>query len=1037
MNNYTIIHLHTDLSNANFIDSATKYQAYIDKAAELGMKAIAFTEHGNVLSWVSKKRYCEEKGLKYIHGQEFYVTENLEKTVRDNYHICLYAKNYEGVKELNKLSTIASNRKDGHFYYDPRITYDELVNTSDNILITTACLGGIINKGNKMLVEKFINFLNNNSHRCFLEIQHHNVTDQIEYNKLLYKLNLKYNIPLIVGTDTHSLNGELADARMILQKSKNVYFENESEWDLEVKTYTELVELLKKQDIFAENAIYEALENTNRLADMVEDFELNYDKKYPKIFKDPEKQFNEKIKKGFYERKIDKLPQDKLKEYCDRITHELKTYKKNDAIEYMLLKEDIINYCHSKGIYPGYSRGSVSGSLIAYLLKITEVDSIKWGLNFERFMNTERVSLADIDIDYPPHQREMVKEYIFNKHNLFCCDIVTFNTIALKGAIRDVGRALKIDLNTIDNIAKNVESMEKTFREQYPELFKYVDLLQGVVVSIGSHPCGSVVWDNTLDDHIGLYSTSTSEYPISQLNMTELDSLNYVKLDILGLDNIQIINEACKLANIERLTPDNVDLNDEKVWQSITENNLGIFQWESLFAADIYKRLFDIRTLEKIKSQAENLAYIDLFSMGNGALRPAGESYRENMCKGIFNDNGHGILNEFLKPTMGYLVYQEQILEFLHIFCGFTLGEADIVRRGFAKKKGTDQYIPKIKQGFIDTMLKKYNVEKEQAGELIESFLKVIQDASDYLFSINHSLPYSIIGYVCAYLRYYYPLEFLTVLFNINEKDKDKTAKITEYAKSRGIKIENIKFRFSKGDYSFDNKTKTIYKGMSSVKYLNPQIAQELLNLKNNQYKTFTELLVDLTENTSCNTRQIKILITLNFFSEFGDNGKLLEVQEFFNSKYSKTHVEKTKEKRIAIVQEFEDSLVDYKLDISEQIIQEKEYLGYIQTTYDIDSSYNIVLEIDTKYTPRLTLYNFATGEEKVYKLDRFNYKPKPSHDIPKPKPFIDNFDIIQIEQVEERNKSKLVEGKWVKLDTTETFIKKYKVVKKSGGDSK
>ena len=249
MSNYTILHLHTMLSNAvTNIDSVDTYKNFINKASECGMKALAFSEHGNVLGWTSKKKEIEAHNMKYIHAEEFYVTENLNDKIRDNYHCLLIAKNYDGVLELNKLSTISFNRNDNHFYYQPRISYDELVNTSDNIIICTACLGGILSKGHKDLKNKFFNFIRKHKDRCFFEIQHHQSADQKKYNKILYDIATKYGIRLVMTTDTHALNEQSLKARAIMQKAKNVHFDEEDEFDIVFKTYDELVESCKKQN---------------------------------------------------------------------------------------------------------------------------------------------------------------------------------------------------------------------------------------------------------------------------------------------------------------------------------------------------------------------------------------------------------------------------------------------------------------------------------------------------------------------------------------------------------------------------------------------------------------------------------------------------------------------------------------------------------------------------------------------------------------------------------------------------------------------
>lgn len=385
---YSIIHCHTDYSNGiTNIDSVTKYDEYIDFIAEnkeeMGINNICFTEHGSIFEWFKKKTHIEEMGMKYIHSIEAYVTETILEKQRDNYHVCLYAKNYDGFKELNKLVSGSFNREDGHFYYNPRISYDDLIKTSDNIIISTACLGGIINKGDNVMVEKFIEFLTENKHRCFLEIQHHLVKDQIEYNKKLYNLHLENNIPLIVGTDTHGLNSTHLKGRSILQKAKNIFFGDEEGWDLSLKSYDEIIKCFEVQGVIPMDKVEEALENTNRLVDMVESFTLDNKYKYPKLYDDPEAVLMSKIKLGIVEKGIDKYENYKT-EYLPRIKHELETYKHNKAFDFLLLDEDIKNYARMNNKYPGYSRGSVSGSLIAYLIGMTDIDSVKHKMNFER-----------------------------------------------------------------------------------------------------------------------------------------------------------------------------------------------------------------------------------------------------------------------------------------------------------------------------------------------------------------------------------------------------------------------------------------------------------------------------------------------------------------------------------------------------------------------------------------------------------------------------------------------------------------------------
>lgn len=1408
--NYTILHCHTMLSNGvTNIDSVTKYADYIDKAKECGMKAMAISEHGSVFSWINKKKYMESNNIKYIHAEEFYVTETLDEKIRDNYHCLLIAKNYDGVLELNKLSSKAFNRNDNSYYYVPRISYEDLKNTSDNIIITTACLGGILSKGRRDLKNDFFRFILKNKHRCFFELQHHISKDQIEYNKTLYNIAKKYGIDLVMCTDTHALNEKHVKAREILQKSKNIHFDGEDEFDLTFKTYDELVECCKKQNAIPMEDYLIAIENTNKIADMVETFELDYTYKYPHLWGDnSEKIFKEKILEGLKRRGIDKYPN--YNEYIERIKYELKAYEHNQAIDFMLLMEDIINWCNEKDIKVGYGRGSCNGSVIAYLLGITEMDSIKHGLNFDRFMNIERVSLSDIDTDFPPSRINEVKEYIFNKHGLYCSDIVTFNTIALKGAIRDVGRALEIPLSIVGEICDSVENKEKELREEHKELFKYVDMVNGCIVSVGNHPCflrgelvntpngyveiqnikkgdmvlthnnlykevvdvinnksddiytispssslpinttgnhpfyvrkrknkrlrkhkdgidttvrvyekpqwikvenirkgdmvgypinnksvipkyknlnlenkdlwwvigryvgdgwinspkrnkkeeyliiccdksetteitdvldkikynyriseektvnkiyinnkelldylkifgkyahgkfipnevldlpnfllesflngyisadgnylektdrysfktvskklalglincvakvyhrhciisvikkrdeyiqgrlvhskekysvsftknkrkkersfyengyiwcpckkiekqytgeqdtynlcvlddnsytinniavhncGMIVAPHSIDDRLGTFTTSTDNVVISQINMKEVDSLNYVKLDLLKLDTIELINETCKLANIDRLTPDNIDVTDVSVWNAMRDDTTQIFQWEGDTGNEYIKKLLSDDNIKKFQEVDKNVDRMTLLSIGNSAIRPAGASYRDDLANGVVRKSGSQAIDDFLKPTFGYLVFQCQIIEFLHEYCGFTMGEADIVRRHFAKKYGTENDIPIIKyggymndkkdhyiDGFIVTMQKKYDMSEEEAENTIVSFLQVIEDASRYLFSLNHSQPYSYEGYVSGWLRYYYPLEFLTTALNINKNKEEKTFGLTKYCKKVGIEIKSPKFRKSKSEYQCDKSENCIYKGIDSIKFMNSQIADELYELKDNDYDCFIDLLEDISK-LSINSKQLDILIKIGFFSEFGTVKNLLTQNSIYNSYHKCKQIKKEKinDEIINIIKNNSEietekmfkninninlmkELCSYYNDESEEpdtlnvMSYQIQLLGYtniIDTTCN-DDIYIVEQQENNNYgTPFVSLYHICDGESKQsIKINKKWYSEYPCK----------VGDVLRC-AFKEKNKRRKVDNKWVEIEEKETILDIYSII--------
>lgn len=1086
---YTAIHLHTDLSNQNMVEVVNTYKQYVDQAVEFGMKAIAFTEHGNVLSWYNKKKYAESKGLKYIHGSEVYVTMTLEEKKRDNFHMILLAKNHEGFKELNKMVSTGFDRAGNNFYYNPRISWEDIKNTSDNIIISTACLGGIIwqlhkNRADSIYagekLQEVIQWFADNKHRAFLEVQPHYHLEQIQLNKLLMQISAETGIRLVAGSDTHALNAEYDKARKVLQRAKRIKFTDEDAFDLSFHSYDKMFEMFKRQGIFTDEQIHESMQMTNVIADMVEPWEIDYTKKYPQLYDNPEEVFQQKIAEGIKYRGIDQKPIEVKRANAQRIQHEYEVYKANDAINYLLLEDAVKSYAREKGVRYGFGRGSVSGSQIAYLMRITEMNAIDRKLNFARFMSKERISLADIDTDFPPNKRHIVQDFLLNHPKLHCAHIITYNTIALKGAIRDVGRGLEMSLDEVDEIAKNVEENEQYWRDRYPELFHYVDLIQGTVVSIGAHACGIAVSPIALDENMGTITTIDAETKqpvvLTQINMKEIDAQNFVKLDILGLDTVELISETVDLAGLEwnDILPENIDTEDEKVWESVLENNIGIFQWESDFAHQIYKDLFSKDTIEKIKAVHPKFSYMDLFSLGNAIIRPAGASYRDSVVQGEFYDNGHEALNKFLAPSLGRLAYQEQIIDFLVQFCGYSGGEADMVRRGIGKKDKAllDSLIPEIKARFIDTMIGKYDTRNVVAEQISEPFIQVILDASNYGFSINHSDAYSALGYVCAWLRYYYPLEFITANLNVNISKSDKTAKLVEYMKSKGITLNSIKFRYSRAGYMFDKETNSIYQGIEPIKFLNAQVAEGLYGLRDGNYETFTDLLLDIKDNTvyeyvnedgeftgervsikdllqntetkvlqkqikdgilvlvednsvAVNSRQMNILISLNYFSEFGGNKKLLNIFEYFEKNYKKTLQLKSKTERKTKVLQFELEQVEESLSLVEQCESELAYLGHIETKSD-SMPPNIMMLVDVQahksYT-RAKGYQFSTGEIREFKMGSRTYAQVP---------FIAQ-DVIQVINADVKPKKKKINGFWQDSNEKELWLKEIKFIRKGG----
>ncbi len=1056
---YSILHCHTMLSSGTTnIDSVTRFDDYIKQAKEDGLYNVTFSEHGNIYEWYHKKQAIESAGYKYIHAVEAYITESADEKVRDNYHCLLFARNHEGFKELNRLISASYNRATvkcygdtEQFYYTPRILFDELLSTSENIIISTACMAGILCKGNTKIKKKFLKFVINNKERCYLEVQHHNCEPQKEYNRYLARIAKKYNLNLLACTDTHSLNELHKKGRSILQKSKNVYFDNEDEWDLTYKTYEQLVDAFEKQGALTKDEYMNAIQNTNKLVDSVEEFTLDTNTKYPLIYDNPLQTYKEKINAAYKKHKYLKDRYDKQK-FSQVINDELAVYEKTKSIDFMLLQTYMREWESENGIECGYGRGSVSGSEIAYTLGITQMDSMKFGLNFFRFMNPDRVTNADIDTDYSSKDRERVKYFLLHDHmnlpQIQSAEIITFNTIAMKGAIKDVCRALEISLDEAQEISNAVVLddnkkwvIDEEWRQKYPEVFEYVDIIVGTVVSVGTHPSGVLVSDRNLYEDIGLCSLSTSNYPVSMLNMKELDALMYVKLDILGLDNIGIINETCKMLGIERLTPDNTDLEDEKVWKSIRDDTTMIFQWESESAQAYLKKFMSDMTIAIAKKINPNFSYIKWFSFGNGLIRPGCASFRDDVADGNNIVTGFKELDEFLSITFGRVVMQEDIMQFLVKFCGYSDAESDTVRRGIAKKYGTEKFIDEIHDRFLKYSSETYGVSEELLEEIFPPIKQGILDATYYAFSWNHSDSYSCIGYICGYLRYYHPVEFITAALNVFQDKEDKTIAITEYAKKNDVEIRPIKFRYSKAEYSCDGEY--IYKGIASIKYLNKQIADDLFELGKNNYKSFIDLLVDIKE-TSVNSKQLAILIKLDFFSEFGQINTLLKQSEFFDRVYGKKQfkVDKLEELEIPIellkkhsqkqtdklFKEFDsvallnDIVSHYKYEethIVDKIKYQQELYGYIQLTIpNMNKDYAFVQSVEGVRKKTISLYRLCDGEVEIVRIKQKAFEDNP----------IQIGDIIKtIECSQEKKWKKDKEsGEFYQIDEYETILKKW-----------
>ena len=837
---------------------------------------------------------CDKEGIKYIHGVEIYLTEHLEPKVRDNYHTVLLAKNYAGVLELNRM--VSKSCDEAHFYYTNRLSFDEFLGLSDNIISTSACLASPLNKlpddhpYYRRLAEKY----------TFLEIQPHSHPDQIAFNRRLFELAKALHKPLIAGTDTHSSSAYKAECRHRMIQDKRKSYADEDAFDLTYKTYDELVSAFRAQNALPEEVFLEAIENTNRMADMVEPFDLDKSIKYPILYGSREKDdavFTETVERMFLEKlKSGVIPLAQKDAFRAAIDEEMRVFRKLHMTGFMLSMSELIRWCKAQGMAIGTARGSVGGSRVAYVTDIIDLNPETWHTVFSRFCNEDREEIGDIDIDVVDGDRPAIFRHITGR---FGADktarVASFGTIQSKGVIDLLGRCLAADwkaahpdsednpwsLRQMAKIKQEFASDEEKTREAYPELFYYYDGLLDVKISQSVHPAGMVISPITLDDHYGVFNKDGEQ--CLMMDMDEAHEVGAAKYDFLVLKTVQVIRDTCRYLGKPYPKTHEIDWNDQAVWQDMWKNLSAIFQFESAFAADCLKKFKPTSIFE--------------MSLVTACIRPSGTSYRDQLLSRKPHHNPSVIIDELLKDNLGYLIYQEDTIKFLQQICGLSGSEADNVRRAIGRKQKDrlDAALPSILDGYCTKSDKPRAAAEQEAKE----FLQIIEDSASYQFGYNHSIAYCLLGYLCAYFRYYHPVEFLTSFLNNAANDED-ISNGTACAARYGIRVTMPKWGISRGEYFFDTEKRIIAKGLSSIKFMGEKVASELYQLSRAAtYTHFTDLLLDLNTKTTLDSRQLDTLIKLDFFSDFGNQRELLRINDLFNEIFKKGEVKKIRKDQV------------------------------------------------------------------------------------------------------------------------------------------
>lgn len=831
--NFTHLHVHTEYS---LLDGSGKIGEMVHRAKELGMDSLAITDHGVMYGVIDFYRACLAEGIKPILGCEVYVAPNsrFDREIGNSeeryHHLVLLAENNQGYQNLMKI--VSKGFLEG-FYYKPRVDYELLEQYSEGITALSACLAGEV-AGN--LLKGFYAEAKNAALKLqsifgvghfFLELQDHGMAEQKTVNQGMLRLAQDTGIKLVATNDVHYTLAEDADPHDILlciQTQKKVNDENRMRYE-GGQYYLKSPEEMAAVFPYAQ----EALENTYEIAKRCNVTITFGEYKLP-VYPVPEPftafEYLNKLCREGLQKRYDPVPDELWK----RLDYELDTIKSMGFVDYFLIVWDFIKYSRDNNIMVGPGRGSAAGSIVSYSLGITDIDPIKYNLLFERFLNPERLTMPDIDIDFCYERRQEVIDYVTRKYGKDkVVQIVTFGTMAARGVIRDVGRALDMSYAQVDTIAKMIPTepgitidkalaMNKEFSQLYEsnEEVKYlIDMskrLEGLPRHTSMHAAGVVIGKTSIDEFVPL-SRSSDDSITTQFTMTTLEELGLLKMDFLGLRTLTVIQNAQSLINkgrgeSDRFSYKTIDYNDIKVYDLISSGKTeGIFQLESAGMKSFMKEL-KARTMEDI------IAGIALY-------RPGPMDFIPKYIRGK-NDSVHITyecpqLEPILAPTYGCIVYQEQVMQIVRDLAGYSYGRSDLVRRAMSKKK--ESVMIKERKTFVYG-----NKEEGVTGcigngipeEVANHIFDEMMDFAKYAFNKSHAAAYAVVSYQTAYLKYYYPVEFMAALMT---SVIDNPGKVSEYIYTcRQMNIEILPPDINEGDTVFTVSHGAIRYALSAIK---------------------------------------------------------------------------------------------------------------------------------------------------------------------------------------------------------------------------
>lgn len=1015
-NNY---HKHTHYSNLSTQDVIVFPKHYIERAKELGHTTYFTTEHGWGGNIFEAYELCKENNLKCIFGVEAYYVDDMFEKDRGNYHIILVAKNESGRKEINKI--ISKANKDG-FYYKQRIDLKSLLSlTPENVYITTACVGSRLFKGDNWEENFLIPVYNHFKDHLFLEIQSHNEIVQKQFNYKLLQLHERYGIQLIHGCDSHYILPKDKENRSLYLKGKGMNYGDEDNFIIDYPTYDEIIKRYELQGIVSKDKVVEAIQNT-LVFDECENIKLDKEFKIPKVTSGDSTKELQKIITNEWKVKSKKVPKERHKEYQINIMDEFKTIKQCRMEDYFILDYYTIKRAIDYGLILTKSgRGSAVSFLTNKILGLTEVDRLKAPITLypSRFMTAERIlnsrSLPDIDLNMA--NREAVikaSKDLLGEDGIYF--MIAYKPLQDSSAFRLYCKARGYHISEYNEVAKNLEQYLDD--EQWGQVIEDSKIFRGVIESVAPSPCSFLLLDKPISQEIGLIKVGNEI--CCCLDGYNCDKFKYLKNDFLLVTVYDIISKVYKeikkpIESIEEML-EGVKALGSKVWDLYKDGMTATLnQADSDFAKPLVMKYSP-------SSLGELSAWV-------ASIRPGFASLLNKFLNREKHSTGVEALDKLLEDSYCYMLYQESIMKFL-AWLGIPEKDTYDTIKKISKKKFTQQEIDELEQRLKEGWVKQVGSE-----EGFKENWQVVNDAVHYSFNASHSLSVAIDSLYGAYLKCKYPLEYMTVVLNIYSDDTDKTTKICKELDYFNISLTTPKFRYSKADYMYDKESNKIYKGIASIKFLNKQCADELYELRNNQYSDFIDLLEDITKYVHINSKQMKILILTDFFDEFGKSQKLMKTYELFSKLYGKKQIKKDKLneleinecvvrkyaiketekifKEISIVKllkEISNNFKDLDVSIKQKIRAEIEFLGYIKTTIkSLKSDLYYVLEVEEyknkksiTYYPHL--YNIRTGETDKFKLKNYLWFAE--------NPFEIN-NIISITNLIKEGKRKKVNSKW------------------------